>query len=170
NPAGRLPVTFYRSVDDLPPFEDYSMEGRTYRYFRGKALYPFGHGLSYSTFHYENLRISPAQATVGEQVTVSADVTNTGERAGDEVVQLYVRHPGAPEPRPIQELKAFSRISLEPGECRTATLVLDVDQLGLYDDSGRYVVRPGSVEVMVGGSSQHLPLAGSLQIAGRQPD
>lgn len=170
NPAGRLPVTFYRSVDDLPPFEDYGMEGRTYRYFRGEPLYPFGHGLSYSTFHYGNLRITPAAASLGEQVTVSADVTNTGDRAGDEVVQLYVRHPGAAEPRPIQELKAFARVSLEPGECRTATLLLDVDQLGLYDESGRYVVRPGSVEVMVGGSSQHLPLAGSLQIAGRQPD
>lgn len=164
NPAGRLPVTFYRSVDDLPPFDDYGMEGRTYRYFRGEPLYPFGHGLSYSTFRYENLRISPAQASPGERVTVSAEVTNTGDRAGDEVVQLYIRHPEASGPRPIQELKAFARIHLKPGECQTATLVLDVDQLGLYDEGGRYVVRPGSIEVMVGGSSQDLPLAGRLQI------
>jgi beta-glucosidase len=108
NPGGRLPVTFCRSTDDLPPFDDYTMEGRTYRYFRGEPLFPFGHGLSYTTFAFSDLRIRPVQVTIGGQVTVSADVTNTGDRAGDEVVQLYIRHPDAAVSRPIKELKGFA--------------------------------------------------------------
>jgi beta-glucosidase len=164
NPGGRLPVTFYRSVDDLPPFEDYRMEGRTYRYFRGEPLFPFGHGLSYTTFALDNLRLDCSKMPVGGQVNVSVDVTNTGHRAGDEVVQLYIRHVGAPAPRPIQELKGFRRISLEPGERQTVTLSLPSRQLGTYDAAARYAVHPGAVEVLVGSSSQHLPLAGQFEI------
>jgi beta-glucosidase len=108
NPGGRLPVTFCRSTDDLPPFDDYTMESRTYRYLRGEPLFPFGHGLSYTTFAFSDLRIRPVQVTIGGQVTVSADVTNTGDRAGDEVVQLYIRHPDAAVSRPIKELKGFA--------------------------------------------------------------
>jgi beta-glucosidase len=166
NPAGRLPVTFYRSADDLPPFEDYRMEGRTYRYFRGEPLFPFGYGLSYTTFEFSALRIAPSQVIIGEQVAVSADVTNTGDRAGDEVVQLYVRHPDAAVPRPLKELKGFKRIGLEPGERKTVTFILHTHQLGYYDEAMHYAIHPGAVEVLVGSSSQHLPLAGRFEIAG----
>lgn len=103
NPAGRLPVTFYKSVDDLPPFEDYQMAGRTYRYFRGEPLFPFGYGLSYTMFKYENLDIDQSEVKVGGQVAISVDVTNSGDRPGDEVVQLYVRHPEATDRRPIKD-------------------------------------------------------------------
>lgn len=159
NPAGRLPVTFYKSVNDLPPFEDYSMKGRTYRYFQGEALFPFGHGLSYTTFEYSHLRIAPVQAQAGQLVSASVDVSNTGDRAGDEVVQLYLHHPNASAPRPIKELKGLERITLQPGECRTVTFNLSECQLARYE--------VGAVEVMVGGSSQHLPLKGAFEIVGQ---
>jgi beta-glucosidase len=143
NPAGRLPVTFYQSVEDLPPFEDYNMEGHTYRYFRGEALFPFGHGLSYTMFEYANLRFDTDQATV------SVDVSNTGDRVGDEVVQLYVRQPDAAPPLPVKELKGFQRITLQPGERQTVTFALTL---------------PGTMEVLVGSSSEHLPLKGVFQV------
>jgi beta-glucosidase len=124
NPAGRLPVTFYKSVEDLPPFKDYHMEGRTYRYFREEPLFAFGHGLSYTTFEFDNLHIGQSKVEVGGQVAISVDVTNVGHRTGDEVVQLYVRHPDATVPRPVKELKGFKRITLEPGERKTVTFTL----------------------------------------------
>ena len=170
NPAGRLPVTFYESVKDLPPFEDYRMEGRTYRYFRGEPLFPFGYGLSYTTFEFDNLRIDPSEVGVRGQFAVSVDVTNTGDRAGDEAVQLYIRHRAATVPRPIKELKGFKRISLQPGERKTVTFALHTNQLGYYDEEMRFVVRPGTVEIMVGYSSQHLPLSGTLEITGQTTD
>jgi len=170
NPGGRLPVTFYRSVEDLPPFEDYRMEGRTYRYFQGEPLFPFGYGLSYTTFALENLRITPGSIEVGGEVTVSLDVINTGSRAGDEVVQLYVHHRDAPEPRPIQELKGFYRVHLQPEERKTVVFTLHTHQLGLYDESGRYMVWPGTVDIMVGRSSSDLPLAGTVEITGQPTD
>jgi beta-glucosidase len=168
NPGGRLPVTFYRSVDDLPPFEDYKMEGRTYRYFRGKPLYAFGHGLSYTRFEFDSLNIDRPQVQVGGQIAVSADVTNTGQRTGDEVVQLYVRHPDATVPRPIKELKGFKRIRLAPGERKTVTFVLHTHQFGYYDEAMQYAVHPGAVEVLVGNGSDHLPLAGRFEIVGQR--
>ncbi|MGD9101663.1 MAG: glycoside hydrolase family 3 C-terminal domain-containing protein, partial [Anaerolineae bacterium] len=168
NPAGRLPVTFYRSVDDLPPFDDYAMEGRTYRFFRGEPLFPFGHGLSYTTFRFEDLQIRPVRVAAGERVSVSACVTNAGERAGDEVVQLYIRHPDASVPRPIKELKGFKRIHLGPGECKKVTFVLHTHQLGYHDEEMRYGVHPGTVEVYVGSSSRDLPLAGRFEITGQR--
>lgn len=170
NPGGRLPVTFYRSVEDLPPFEDYRMEGRTYRYFKGEPLFPFGYGLSYTTFALENLRVAPERVEVGNEVTVSVDVVNTGSRAGDEVVQLYVHHRDAPDPRPIKELKGFQRVHLRPGERKTVVFTLHTHQLGLYDESGRYMVWPGTVDIMVGPSSRDLPLAGAVEIAGQPVD
>ncbi|MBC7251062.1 MAG: glycoside hydrolase family 3 C-terminal domain-containing protein [Anaerolineae bacterium] len=170
NPAGRLPVTFYKSVEDLPPFEDYRLEGRTYRYFRGEPLFPFGYGLSYTTFEFENLCIAPQKVAVGDRVTISVDVTNTGSRAGDEVVQLYVRHCDVPPPCPLKELKGFKRLSLQPGERKTVTFTLHTHQLGLCDEAMRYVVRPGVIEVMVGNASNHLPLTGTLEITGRAVD
>ncbi len=170
NPAGRLPVTFYKSVEDLPPFTDYQMEGRTYRYFRGEPLFPFGYGLSYTTFQFDNLRIDQAKVQAGDAVAVSVDVTNSGDRAGDEVVQLYVRHRDAAGSRPIKELKGFKRIPLRPGECKTVTFILHVNQLGVYDPVLRYAVEPGTVEVMLGNSSQHLPLTGTFEIVGQRAD
>jgi beta-glucosidase len=170
NPGGRLPITFYESTGDLPPFEDYAMEGRTYRYFRGKPLFAFGQGLSYTTFEFDNLRIEPPQAAVGDTVTVHVDVTNSGARAGDEVVQLYAHHPDAAVPRPIKELKGFKRISLEPGERKMVTFVLHTHQLGCYDEAMRYIVFPCAVDLMVGNASDHLPLSGRFEIVGQRTE
>jgi beta-glucosidase len=170
NPGGRLPVTFYKSVEDLPPFEDYQMEGRTYRYFRGEPLFAFGHGLSYTTFEFGNLHIAPSKVEVGGKVAISVDVTNTGDRAGDEVVQFYVRHPDATVPRPIKELKGFKRITLQPGERKTVTFTLYTHQLGYYDEAMQYAIHPGMVEVMVGKSSQNVPLTGQFEIVGGRAD
>jgi beta-glucosidase len=151
NPAGRLPVTFYRSVEDLPPFEDYRMEGHTYRYFRGEPLYPFGHGLSYTVFRYSNLQLSAKAITPEDPLTVSVDVENTGERAGDEVVQLYVSDVAASVPVPIRQLQGFRRIHLAPGEKEAVSFALTPRQLSLIDDAGRRVVEPGEFQIAVGG-------------------
>jgi beta-glucosidase len=157
NPAGRLPVTFYRSTDDLPSFEDYAMDGRTYRYFEGEVLYPFGHGLSYTTFDYSNLRARAEALSSDGSLTVSVDVTNTGERAGDEVVQLYAAHPQSAVERPLKELKGFERITLDPGETRTVEFVLDVNALAYWDaEAGDWVVEPGRVQLQVGASSEDI--------------
>ncbi len=151
NPAGRLPVTFYKSVDQLPPFEDYHMAGRTYRYFTGEPLYPFGHGLSYTTFRYSNLEIKPTTIQAGETVTVAVEVENNGQRAGDEVVQLYVRDVAASVPVPVRQLQGFERLHLAPGEKKTVAFTLTPGQMSLIDDSGRRVVEPGEFEAAVGG-------------------
>ncbi|MBB4637834.1 glycoside hydrolase family 3 C-terminal domain-containing protein [Longimicrobium terrae] len=157
NPAGRLPVTFYRRVEDLPPFGEYAMAGRTYRFFRGEPLYAFGHGLSYTTFRYANLRTSAASVAPGGQVTVSVDVTNTGARAGDEVVQLYVSYPGSAVERPVRELKGFARVPLQPGQTRTVQMTLRADELRYWDaDNDRWLLEPRPVRLQVGASSADL--------------
>jgi beta-glucosidase len=170
NPGGRLPVTFYRSAADLPPFEDYQMVDRTYRYFPGEPLFPFGHGLSYTKFQFDNLQIDQADIQAGGQVRISAEITNSGDCAGDEVVQLYARRTGADQfgaaPRPIKELKGFKRISLQPGERRTVTFTLFANQLSTYDEELISAVQPGKVEVMIGSSSANLPLKGTFEITG----
>ncbi len=150
NPAGRLPVTFYKSVEQLPPFSDYAMAGRTYRYFASDPLFPFGHGLSYTTFRYANL-VLPSRIDAGEDLTVSVDVENTGALAGDEVVQLYLSHPEAAVPVPIRALQGFARVFLEPGERRTVSFNLVARQLSLIDDRFRRVIQPGVIEISVGG-------------------
>jgi beta-glucosidase len=168
NPGGRLPITFYRSMEDLPPFEDYRMaSGRTYRYFEGGPLFPFGHGLSYTTFAFENLQLDQAEVEARGSVVVSVDVINSGDRAGDEVVQLYTRHSATPSPHPIKELRGLKRVSLEVGERKRVTFSLFTDQLAFWDDVRQFVVQPGTVEVMVGGSSQDLPLSGTFEIVGQ---
>jgi beta-glucosidase len=167
NPGGRLPITFYRSVDDLPPFDAYHMEGRTYRFFDGEPLFAFGYGLSYTRFLFDNLYISRGRIEARDQVTVGCDVTNTGDRTGDEVVQLYVRHREALGPRPFQELKGFARITLEPGETKAVTFLLHTDLLAVYREDGRQVVQPGTIDLMLGGASDCLPLAGQLEVVGR---
>jgi beta-glucosidase len=151
NPAGRLPVTFYKSVADLPPFEDYRMEGRTYRYFRGEPLFPFGYGLSYTTFAYSHLRLSARTIAPTETLTVSVDVQNVGQRAGDEVVQLYTSDVVASVPVPIRQLGGFTRLHLKPGEKQTVTFTLSPRQLSLIDAAGRRVIEPGEFQLAVGG-------------------
>jgi beta-glucosidase len=150
SPAGRLPVTFYRSADQLPPFADYKMEGRTYRYFRGEALYPFGHGLSYTRFLYSKPRVSSAMVPAGGFVDVSVDVTNGGDRDGDEVVQLYVTHPqnsGAP----LRTLQGFQRVHLLKGETKTLSFRLQDRGLSTVDSDGKRSIVPGKVDVWIGG-------------------
>jgi beta-glucosidase len=150
NPSGRLPVTFYTGVAQLPPFSDYSMTGRTYRYFRGVPLYPFGFGLSYTTFSYSNARVDRSEIAATDAATVSVDVKNTGALAGDEVVELYVSHPGV-EGAPIRALQGFTRVHLDRGEQKTVTFTLRDRQLSLVDESGKRHILPGQVDVWIGG-------------------
>jgi beta-glucosidase len=150
SPAGRLPVTFYRSVDQLPPFTDYAMKGRTYRYFEGTPLYPFGHGLSYTRFSYDRLRV-PAKRAAGEAVEVSVRVRNEGQVAADEVVQVYVSDRDASAPVPIRALKAFRRLALRPGEARTVRFSLSARDFSLVGADGRRTVEPGRFLIAVGG-------------------
>jgi beta-glucosidase len=151
NPSGRLPVTVYKSVADLPSFTDYAMTNRTYRYFRGEPLYPFGHGLSYTTFVYDILRLSNAAVSTGEPLTVTVKVRNTGARAGDEVVQLYLSYPDTSPRNPIRQLRGFTRVHLAPGESKTVSFTLAAKELALVNDSGQRVVERGEYRVSVGG-------------------
>jgi beta-glucosidase len=147
-------------VDQLPPFTDYSMEGRTYRYFKGEPLYPFGYGLSYTKFVYSNLRFDRSMKA-GEPVKVTVDVTNAGERAGEEVVQLYLTDVAASAPVPIRTLVGFDRISLRPREKRSVTFTITPRQMSLIDDGGKRVIEPG--EFVVNTST----LTGRFTISGR---
>ncbi len=150
SPGGRLPVTFYKSVADLPPFEEYSMAKRTYRFFDGEALYPFGYGLSYTQFKYSNPHVDSDNVPASGTVKVSVDVTNGGSIAGDEVVQLYLTHPevvGAP----LRALKGFQRIHLRPGQHQTVTFTLRDRDLSIVDESGKHRIVPGKVQAWVGG-------------------
>lgn len=151
NPAGRLPVTFYKSVDQLPPFTDYNMQGRTYRYFKGEPLYPFGFGLSYTNFTYNNLRFDSKSVKAGQPIKVTVDVKNVGDRAGDEVVQLYLTDVAASAPVPIRSLIGFDRLSLRPGEKRTVTFTITPRQMSLIDDAGKRIIEPGEFLVSAGG-------------------
>jgi beta-glucosidase len=166
NPAGRLPVTFYKSVDQLPPFTDYSMQGRTYRYFKGEPLYPFGFGLSYIKFDYGNLRFNTKLVKAGHPVEVSVDVTNAGDREGDEVVQLYLTDVAASAPVPIRTLVAFDRISLRPNEKRNITYTITPRQMSLIDEQGKRVIEPGEFLINVGGG-QHGGLSGRFTVSGK---
>jgi beta-glucosidase len=155
NPAGRLPVTFYKESETLPAFDDYSMRGRTYRYFTGAPLYPFGHGLSYTRFEYAGLKLDRASAGPRDAVQATLTVKNVGARAGDEVVQLYV-HPLSPQrPRAQQELRGVQRIALKPGESKRVTFTLEpARDLRHYDDKARqYALDAGDYEVRIGASS-----------------
>jgi beta-glucosidase len=154
NPAGRLPVTFYKSVNDLPPFDDYRMQGRTYRFFSGTPLYPFGHGLSYTTFAYSRPRVSKASGSTADTVTVSVDVTNTGTRGGDEVVQLYVQHAGSTVPRPLVDLRGYSRVHLDAGQKRTVRIPLVVSSLAYWNETRHaWQLEREPVRLLIGSSS-----------------
>lgn len=151
NPAGRLPVTFYKSVAQLPPFEDYSMKGRTYRYFKGDPLYPFGFGLSYTSFKYENLKLSAQNIRPGDGISVSVTVSNSGDRAGDETVQMYVTDLSAAVPVPIRSLAGVTRVFLRPGEKQVVKFVLENTQMSVIDARGKRVVEQGEFLISVGG-------------------
>ncbi len=155
NPAGRLVQTWPRSLAQLPPMMDYDIRhGRTYMYFNGKPLYPFGYGLSYTTFTYRDLKTSTPSLPAAGAIDVSVRVKNTGKRAGDEVVQLYVRHIDSAVSRPLKELKAFTRVHLRAKEEKTVTLSLPASRLAYWDaDADRWTVEKDQVEIIVGGSS-----------------
>ncbi|PYU45572.1 MAG: beta-glucosidase [Acidobacteria bacterium] len=149
NPAGRLPVTFYQSVVQLPPFGNYSMAGRTYRYLTEPPLYPFGYGLSFSSFSYSDAKVSPAQVAADGTVTVSVGVTNTSSFPGDEVVQLYLAHPGV-DGAPIRALAGFRRIHLDAAASETVDFPLRDRDLSIVDEAGVRRIVPGAVEVWIG--------------------
>jgi beta-glucosidase len=150
NPAGRLPVTFYRSDSDLPGFKDYDMSNRTYRYFKGEALYPFGYGLSYTTFKYSKI-VTTKNNKKGKPVTITATVTNTGKKDGEEVVQCYVSHKTKNIKKPIRALKGFQRIHLKAGESRKITFVLTPEDLSIVNESGQLYQPSGMVDISIGG-------------------
>ncbi len=150
NPAGRLPVTFYRSIDQLPPFSDYDMDGRTYRYFGGDPLFPFGHGLSYTTFAYSDLEL-PGSVQAADDVQLSVTVENTGPITGEEVVQLYLSDLEASVPVPIRSLVGVKRVPLQPGERKRLTFTLTARQLSLINAQTERVLEPGWFELSVGG-------------------
>jgi beta-glucosidase len=156
NPGGRLPVTFYRSVSDLPDFVDYGMENRTYRYFTGQPLYPFGFGLSYTTFEYRDLQIEPQEIKAGNSIAVQVEVENGGELLGDEVVQLYLKDVEASLPVPLLQLQGLTRLRLAPGERQTVQFTLTADQMSFADEEGNWIIEPGEFRVWVGGRQPDL--------------
>jgi beta-glucosidase len=151
-PAGRLPITFPRSLEDVPEFTDYRMKGRTYRYLETEPLYPFGYGLSYTRFSYSNIQVDRSRVAFQETLEVSADVENVGECSGDEVVQLYLKALDAPFVVPNHQLRGFERVPLAPGERRRMVFLLTMRDLSQIDDSGARLFQPGRYRVSVGGS------------------
>jgi beta-glucosidase len=150
NPAGRLPVTFYKDVHQLPNFEDYSMQGRTYRYFEGEPLWPFGYGLSYTTFSYSNLTVPNAPINAGDPLNASVTVTNTGKLAGDEVVELYLKFPDVAG-APIRALRGFQRVHLEPSASQTVAFHLNSRDLSMVTEAGDTLVPEGKYTISIGG-------------------
>jgi len=173
NPGGRLPYTVYESHEQVPPMDEYDItKGFTYMYFDGKPVYPFGHGLSYTTFTYSNLSLSSKSINGNGTVTVRVNVRNSGKVAGDEVPQLYVRDVQASVKRPKLELRGFERISLNPGEQRTVTFTLPAEKLSFWDETKHaFVTEPGTFEVLVGSSSEDVKLRGQFEVtsAGQWP-
>lgn len=168
NPAGRLPVTFYTGVDQLPPFENYAMKGRTYRYFQGTPLYAFGHGLSYTTFSYRRLTIPRKIIRAGEPLTAEVTVTNTGKRDGDEVAQLYLSFPnvaGAPR----RALRGFKRLHLKAGESQKVRFKLMERDLSMVSEAGEPIIAEGKYSLSIGGCQPDTggpTIAGTFQVKG----
>ena len=157
NPSGHLPITFYAGTDDLPAFTDYSMANRTYRYFSGRPLFAFGHGLSYTRFDFGAPRLSATTLNAGGTIHLSVPVTNSGPRDGDEVVQVYVKQENSNEPQLVRSLAAFQRISVPKGGTVNAELDLPAHQLRRWDvTTHAYVVAPGSYEVEIGAASDDI--------------
>jgi beta-glucosidase len=166
NPAGRLTQTWVSSIDQLPPMMDYDLRhGRTYLYLKQKPLYAFGFGLSYTTFAYSNLHTSTSSLAANGDLTVTADIRNTGARDGDEVVQLYVAYPHSAVSRPIEELKGFERTYLRAGESKAVTLHLPAQSLGYWNETRHaFVVEPGPIELRIGASSDDIKLTKTLNV------
>jgi beta-glucosidase len=150
NPAGRLPVTFYKSAEQLPPFSDYSMKGKTYRYFTGEPLFPFGFGLSYTTFGYKSITF-PKQVKAGEGAMISVEVTNTGRTEGEEVVQVYLKPPANAGLTPIRTLVGFERVALKPGETKKVSFSMRPRDFAEPTGDGHFQASPGAFEISVGG-------------------
>ncbi len=169
NPGGRLPLTFYSSLSQIPAFEDYSMSGRTYRYFTGNPLYGFGFGLSYTSFAYSNLKITPLRVKSRDSVTVEGDVRNTGAMAGDEVVEVYLTQPRGFE-TPVRVLAGFRRVHLAAGETAHVSFRIDPRSLGQVDRAGHRVIVHGTYAVSVGGAQGEagvLVLKGEFKVGGK---
>jgi beta-glucosidase len=167
NPAGRLPITFYTGVDQLPPFEDYSMKGRTYRYFEGTPLYPFGYGLSYTTFSYGGLSV-PTEVVAGSPLVAEVTLTNTGSRAGDEVAQLYLNFPKVPG-APLRALRAFQRVHLAAGASQKVKFELNPRDMSMVTEAGEPIVAEGAYTVSVGGGQPNTGahvVTGSFNVKG----
>ena len=166
NPGGHLVTTWPKSVDQLPAMMDYDIRrGRTYMYFKGEPLYPFGYGLSYTTFSYANMKASSAAMASDGTITVSVDVTNTGSRTGDEVVQLYVKHLKSKVERPVEELKGFQRVTLKPNETKTVQISLKASTLAFWDEKqNQFEVEAEPVKLMIGSSSKDIKLATTVNI------
>ena len=177
NPAGRLPVTYYRSVDQISAFENYDMNGKTYRFFTKEPLYPFGYGLSYTFFRYSNLSM-PEKIISGNDIKVSVTVTNDGKLRGDEVVELYLTDEKASTPRPVRQLEGFKRISLDPGESKEVEFTLKPRQLSIINKKNKRVLEPGYFTISVGGKQPGFEgyldpqctqvLTGRVRITGRE--
>ena len=170
NPAGRLPVTFYKSTEQLPPFEDYSMKNRTYRYFEGQPLYPFGYGLSYSKFEYSNLKLSNVEPNAGDSLGVELDIKNASDREGDEVAQLYLSFPKLPG-TPMRALRGFTRVHVAAGGVQHVSFTLSARDLSHVNSGGDRIVAAGAYQVSVGGGQPGTSAPGaqaSFSIRGEQ--
>ena len=162
NPAGRLPLTFIKGLEQIPPFDDYTMAGRTYRFMTEEPLYRFGYGLSYTKFAYSNLSLSGEPISAGQTIEVSVDVANVGQRDGEEVVQMYVSDVEATVSVPIRQLRGFARIALAAGESGTVRFTLAADDLVVYDEDGTARIEPGAFRVSVGGGQPCDPASGAV--------
>ncbi len=177
NPAGRLPITYYQSLSELPDFQNYDMKGRTYRYYTGEPLYPFGYGLSYTTFAYSDLKL-PSSIKAGDDIKVTVKVTNTGKLAGDEVVQLYITDKKGSTARPIRQLEGFKRIYIKAGESKTVAFTLTPRQLSMINKKSQRVIEAGIFDVYVGGEQPGFTgdnnatstdvIKGSFKVSGEQ--
>lgn len=163
NPAGRLPVTFYKSVDDLPPFSEYNITSQTYRYFQGEPLYPFGYGLSYTRFEYSNLDL-PKTLKKGESLKLRATLENTGELAGEEVVQVYLSNRAADTRVPVRELVAFDRVHVEAGGRKDLVLTVPAEAFSYIDENGNRKTKAGEFEISVGGGQPHQKIAATSTV------
>lgn len=170
NPAGRLPMTFYRSLDQLPDILDYDItNGRTYMYLRSEPLYPFGYGLSYTTFDYSNLTLDQSQVPADGTINASVTVTNTGQWAGDEVVQLYISQLDSKRVVPIRELRGFKRLAFDAGQSRTVAFAVDIADLADWDEQAQaWFVEPGTYEIQVGASSSDIRVRQQFEVRSQQ--
>lgn len=169
NPAGRLPLTFYKGVDQLPHFENYSMEGRTYRYFKGEPLFPFGYGLSYTKFSYSGLALQNEELNAGDPVNASVTVTNAGGKAGDEVVEVYLKFPNVPG-APIRALRGFQRVHLEAGASQKVDFTLKPRDLSMVTDAGNPIIAEGAYTITIGGGQSDTgapTVSGNFRIKGQ---